>query len=89
MDDAFVDGTKWEANADKYKFVWKPVKYHENISVSFFRILKEAEKNLLSLKGIEIRVNRSIQVEGVFGIENKTTDILAQEDADWKKSLQK
>lgn len=31
----------------------------------------EVEKNLLSLKGIEIRVNRSIQVEGVFGIEKQ------------------
>ena len=38
LDDAFIDGTKWEANANKYKFVWKPVKYHENISVSFFRV---------------------------------------------------
>lgn len=41
LDDAFVDGTKWEANANKYKFVWKPIKYHENISVSFFKILKD------------------------------------------------
>ena len=29
---------------------------------------QEASRNLLSPKGIEIRVNRSIQVEGVFGI---------------------
>ena len=29
---------------------------------------KEATRNLLSPKGIEMRVNRSIQVEGVFGI---------------------
>ena len=29
---------------------------------------QEAGRNLLSPKGIEIRVNRSIQVEGVFGI---------------------
>ena len=29
---------------------------------------QEAESNLLSVKGIEIRVNRSIQAEGVFGL---------------------
>lgn len=39
--DAFVDGTKWEANANKYKFVWKPVTYHKKLSATFFSILKE------------------------------------------------
>ena len=29
---------------------------------------QEATRNLLSVKGIEIRVNRSIQVEGIFAI---------------------
>ena len=33
-----------------------------------YEILKEeARNNLLSLQGIEIRINRSIQVEGTFG----------------------
>ena len=31
----------------------------------------EAERNLLSPKGIELRVNRSIQVEVAFGIEKE------------------
>ena len=40
--------------------------------VEEFQTLKqEAEDNLLSIKGIEIRVNRSIQVEGIFGIEKQ------------------
>ena len=30
-DVVFVDGTKIEANANKYKFVWKPTKYHERL----------------------------------------------------------
>lgn len=30
--------------------------------------IQEAEQNLLSVEGIELRVNRSIQVEGAFGI---------------------
>lgn len=30
----YIDGTKFEANANKYKFVWKPLTYHERISKS-------------------------------------------------------
>jgi putative ISCpe5, transposase len=30
---AFIDGTKFEANANKYKFVWKPITFHKRISV--------------------------------------------------------
>ena len=31
-DDVFIDGTKIEANANKYKFVWKPTTYHHKLS---------------------------------------------------------
>lgn len=58
---------------------WMPFckKYMRNQDEDFkiFQVVKDlerykylAEKNLCSPKGIEIRVNRSIQVEGVFGI---------------------
>ncbi|UKI49670.1 MAG: transposase [Clostridium sp.] len=30
--------------------------------------IQQAEKNLLSIEGIEMRVNRSSQVEGAFGV---------------------
>lgn len=32
MSVAYIDGSKFEADANKYKFVWKPTKYHENLS---------------------------------------------------------
>ena len=38
------------------------------INPEFLRMRAVAEANLLSPKGIALRVNRSIQVEGVFGI---------------------
>ncbi len=41
FEDAFIDGTKYEANANKYKFVWKPTKHHKNISVKIGSIIKE------------------------------------------------
>ena len=30
--DVFINGTKIEANANKYKFVWKPTTYHHKLS---------------------------------------------------------
>jgi hypothetical protein len=39
----------------------------KEISIPYEKLKEEARKNLLSGKGIEIRVNRSIQVEGTFG----------------------
>lgn len=41
FDDAFIDGSKFEANANKYKFVWKPTTFHQRISNTFFNLLKE------------------------------------------------
>ena len=32
IDDVFIDGSKFEADANKYKFVWKPTKHHEKLS---------------------------------------------------------
>ena len=40
-------------------------KYQLNIKEQIYR--EQAKENLLSIKGIEIRINRSIQVEGTFG----------------------
>lgn len=40
-------------------------KYELNLKEQIFR--EQAKENLLSIKGIEIRINRSIQVEGTFG----------------------
>lgn len=41
MDDAFIDGTKFEANANKYKFVWKPTKHHKRLTVKAGEIIKK------------------------------------------------
>ena len=37
------------------------------ISINYLKFLDEVRDNLLSPKGIELRINRSIQVEGEFG----------------------
>ena len=47
ISDVYVDGTKIEANANKYKFVWKPVKYHEKLDIKI--------KDLLLQMKVEIK----------------------------------
>ena len=35
------------------------------------QFIKQAESNLLSVQGLELKVNRSSQVEGAYGVLNK------------------
>ncbi len=39
----------------------------KEISINYELLKQEARDNLLSVKGIELRINRSIQIEGTFG----------------------
>lgn len=45
MDRAYIDGSKFEADANKYKFVWKPTTFHLRLSDKIRRLL--GEYNLL------------------------------------------
>ena len=38
--DVFVDGTKLEANANKYKFVWKPRQRHDRLNEGLKKYFK-------------------------------------------------
>lgn len=42
VEDLFIDGSKFEADANKYKFVWKPTTYHLNLSDKIRFLLNEA-----------------------------------------------
>ena len=48
-------------------------KYFE-VNIELQKSIQEAEKNLLSTKGIEMRINRSSQVEGAFGVIKQDMD---------------
>ena len=39
VDDVFIDGTKFEANANKYKFVWKPVTFHKTLNTNIKKLI--------------------------------------------------
>ena len=41
IDDVFIDGTKFEANANKYKFVWKPTTLHKKLNENIKSLLNK------------------------------------------------
>ena len=41
ISDCFVDGSKFEADANKYKFVWKPTTFHNKLSDKIRKLLNE------------------------------------------------
>lgn len=46
IDDVYNDGTKFEANANKYKFVWKPKKYHQNLDLKIKEFISNIDNNI-------------------------------------------
>ena len=57
IEDVFIDGSKFEADANKYKFVWKPTKFHEKLSDKIRALL------------CELKMDRSVPKTGI--IESK------------------
>lgn len=48
--DIYIDGTKIQANANKYNFVWKPVKFHAKLDVKIKTLLDKMGYNDLYTK---------------------------------------
>ena len=66
MDKAYIDGSKFEANSNKYKFVWKPTTFHIKLSDKIRLILKKYE------------LERGISKEGIIDskqIADKLTEL--------------
>lgn len=50
IENIYDDGTKIEANANKYKFVWKPTKFHQKLDSKIKELLKEMNVEKYSSK---------------------------------------
>lgn len=66
MDDAFLDGSKFEADANKFKFVWKPTTFHQRLNKKVFDLMKKYEL----IRGI----NENEMISAVT-IADKTTEL--------------
>lgn len=69
FEDAFIDGTKFEANANKYKFVWKPLTFHERISIKAYEIIFKYD--LLAKDSTEKYIKSSIIALSLTNLEKK------------------
>jgi len=68
LDECFIDGSKFEADANKYKFVWKPTTYHNNLSDKIRKLLEE------------VGLSRGVPKEGIISsrlIGEKITEMTA------------
>lgn len=45
IDNVYNDGTKIEANSNKYKFVWKPIKHHQNLDIKIKKFISDIGYN--------------------------------------------
>ncbi len=56
INDQYLDGTKLEANANKYKFVWKPTKFHKRLDIKIKEFLETIHEHFDSRELIKSHV---------------------------------
>lgn len=77
FDDAFIDGTKFEANANKYKFVWKPTTFHKRLTASAYQLMSD---NGIAIEGRQELISSSVIAKAMTDFEAR------KEKEDEKKS---
>lgn len=57
IENIFDDGTKIEANANKYKFVWKPTKFHQKLDIKikeFLNVIGNSHNDNQLIKAVQL-----------------------------------
>ena len=62
IDNVYNDGTKFEANANKYKFVWKPTKFHEKLDIKIKDFIIDLGYNIKFEEKKFIKSNEYIEI---------------------------
>lgn len=70
VSDQYLDGTKIEANANKYKFVWKPTTYHKKLDEKIKLLLLDINIEFKSkewIKSYELNeiINKYVELEKI------------------------
>lgn len=66
IDRIYNDGTKIEANANKYKFVWKPKKFHQKLDVKIKEFIINIGYNKTYEEGILIKASEFNEILKVY-----------------------
>lgn len=79
IDDVFIDGSKFEANANKYKFVWKPITFHKNLNENIKTLIAKYFPNEVppsrkfTAKDLALYLNRFIEMNKQHNIDPYST----------------
>ena len=91
----YLDGTKIEANANKYKFVWKPTTFHKRLDSKIKELLLEmgfeiTEKNFIKSCKLNELINEYISKEeiDIYSIPNGKGKRLTKEQKKYKLAFQ-
>ena len=91
----YLDGTKIEANANKYKFVWKPTTFHNKLDIKIKNLLENmgfniTDKNLITSHKLNELVNDYIIRENIdiCSIPTGKGKRLTQEQKNYKIAYQ-
>ena len=69
IDDVYNDGTKFEANANKYKFVWKPTKFHQKLDNKIKNFIVDIEYDIKTEEGKLIKASEFNKILNDFVIK--------------------
>lgn len=83
--DAFIDGTKYQANANKYKFVWKPTKRHRKLSIKINDVIEKY--GLLPNPKHEEFISVDTAINALINLKYKRNDLSLKEYRDLEKFL--
>lgn len=85
FEDAFIDGTKYEANANKYKFVWKPTTFHQRLSIKAYDLI--FKYGLLDSSKTERLIKSSIIATAITNLQIKKDQLSDKEFTNVYKAL--
>ena len=83
--DAFIDGTKYQANANKYKFVWKPTKRHRKLSIKINDVIEKYR--LLPNPKREEFISIDTAINALINLKYKKDELSPKEYKDLEKFL--
>ena len=71
----YLDGTKIEANANKYKFVWKPTTFHKKLDLKIKQHLSQISVENLTDEKQLIKTSELNNILNTFAIQSNEFDI--------------
>ena len=69
IDDVYNDGTKFKANANKYKFVWKLTKFHQKLDNKIKNFIVDIGYNIKTEEGKLIKASEFNKILNDFVIK--------------------